>query len=73
MQVTAVYQGNEIGFGEGQHYIYAIEECIDSIDSIYIDNALQDIELYFVGNTEGATLPKIANLTDYYYREREYF
>lgn len=73
MQVTAIYQGSEIGYGEGQHYIYAIEECIDSIDSMYIDNALQDIELHLVGNTEGATLPKIVSLTDYYYREREYF
>jgi len=73
MQVTAIYQGSEIGYGEGQHYIYAIEECINSIDSMYIDNALNDIELHFVGNTDGATLPKIANLTDYLYREKEYF
>ena len=72
MQVTAIYQGSEIGYGEGQHYIYAVEECIDSIDSMYIENALEDIELVF-SDTGNSTLPKYAKLTDYYYREREYF
>ena len=72
MQVTAIYQGSEIGYGEGSSAAYVIEECIDSIDSIHIENALNDIELVFsdMGNS---TLPKYAKLTDYYYREREYF
>lgn len=74
MQVTAIYQGSEIGYGEGQHYIYAIEECMDSIDAMFLDDSIiRDVEMYLVGNTEGAALPKIVNLTDYYYREREYF
>ena len=72
MQVTAIYQGSEIGYGLGDSSQYAIEECIDSIDSMYIDNALDDIELVF-SDTGNSTLPKYAKLTDYYYREREYF
>jgi hypothetical protein len=72
MQVTAIYQGNEIAYGEGSSAAYAIEECIDSIDSMYIENALEDIELAF-SDTGNSTLPKYAKLTDYYYKEREYF
>ena len=72
MQVTAIYQGSEIGFGQGDSSVYAIEECIDSIDSIYIDNALNDIELLF-SDTGNSTLPKYAKLTDYYFKAREYF
>jgi hypothetical protein len=45
MQVTAIYQGSEIGFGEGEGQVYAIEECIDSIDSLYLESVLEDIEL----------------------------
>ena len=72
MQVTAIYQGSEIGYGLGDSSQYAIEECIDSIDSMYIDNALHEIELVF-SDTGNSTLPKYARLTDYYYKAREYF
>ena len=34
-QITAVYQGAEIGYGEGERLAYAKQECLDSIDSIY--------------------------------------
>lgn len=34
-QVTAVYQGSEIGYGEGEGLGYAKQEAIDSIASIY--------------------------------------
>jgi len=34
-QVTALYQDSEIGFGEGDSYEFAMQECIDSIDSFY--------------------------------------
>jgi len=36
---TAIYQGCEIGFGEGEKDCYAVEECIDSIPQIYKDIA----------------------------------
>lgn len=72
MQVTAIYQGSEIGYGIGDSYRYAIEECIDSIPSMYIDCALDDIDLHF-DNVGGTTLPAYVKLTDYYYQERQYF
>ena len=34
-QVTAIYEGCEIGYGEGYSNKYAISECLESIDSIY--------------------------------------
>jgi hypothetical protein len=34
-QVTAIYMDCEIGFGEGDSFDYALEECLESIDSIY--------------------------------------
>lgn len=71
IKVTAIYEGSEIGYGHGG-MVYAIEECIDSIDSIYTDNALHDIELVF-SDVGSSTLPKYAKLTDYYYKAREYF
>jgi hypothetical protein len=72
--VTAVYQGQEIGFGESssEGYLYAIEECIDSIPTMYIEGALDDIDLHF-HNVKGSTLPAYVKLTDYYYQERQYF
>ena len=72
MQVTAIYQGSEIGYGEGSSAVYAIEECLESIESIYIDTDLASIELIF-SDVGGSTYPKHAMATDFYYREREYF
>ena len=34
-QVTAIFEGCEIGYGEGESGSYAIGECLESIDSIY--------------------------------------
>ena len=42
-QVTAVYQGCEIGYGEGEGLDYAKQEAIDSIPSIY-EPVLDQIE-----------------------------
>jgi len=73
MNVTATINGWEIGFGSGGSAQYAIEECIDSIDSIYLeDGVIGDVELIFsfVG---GSGYPKFNKLTDFYYRERHYF
>jgi hypothetical protein len=50
--VTAVYQDSEIGFGEGYSDGYAVEECVDSIPSIYKDMAREDIVL-FVRDSSG--------------------
>ena len=36
-QVTAIYYGSEIGYGEGEGFDYALEECIESMDAIYND------------------------------------
>jgi hypothetical protein len=36
-QVTAVYYGSEIGYGEGDSFDYALEECIESMDAVYDD------------------------------------
>jgi len=34
-QVTAIYQGSEIGFGEGERLDYAVEDCAASISPIF--------------------------------------
>ena len=34
-QVTAIYQGAEIGYGEGEGLRYAKREALESIPSIY--------------------------------------
>jgi hypothetical protein len=48
MNVTATINGWEIGFGSGVSATYAIEECIDSIESIYLDEGvIGDVELTF--------------------------
>ena len=44
-QVTAIYQNNEIGYGEGEGDHYAIEDCMDSIPQIFKDAYTKDIRL----------------------------
>jgi hypothetical protein len=73
MNVTATINGWEIGFGSGTSAAYAIEECIDSIESIYFeDGVIGGIELVF-SDIGGSGYPKHSMLTEYYYRQREYF
>ena len=72
MQVIAIYQGNEIAYGEGTSSAYAIEECISNIEQMYIDEALDEIMLTFA-DIGGSTYPKYMMLTEVYYRERQYF
>jgi hypothetical protein len=73
MQVTATMNGWEIGYGEGESYIYAIEECMSSIESIYLEEGvIGDIQL-ILNDSGNTTLPKYVMLTDYYYKQREYF
>lgn len=35
ISVTAIYQGSEIGYGEGESLSYAIDDCIASISPIF--------------------------------------
>jgi hypothetical protein len=72
MRVTAIYNGSEIGYGQGDSATYAIEECIDSIDSMFIENVIDDIELHF-DDIRNSGYPKFNMLTEFYYRERQYF
>ena len=36
-QVTAIYQGSEIGYGEGEGLLYAIDDCVASISPMFED------------------------------------
>ena len=73
MRVTAIINGWEIGYGEGESSAYAIEECIDSIESIYLDDGvIGDVELRF-SDVKGSGYPKYAMLSEFYYRQRQYF
>ena len=73
MNVTATINGWEIGFGCGDSAQYAIEECINSIESIYLDDSIiGDVELIF-SDVGCSTYPKYSMLKEFYYREREYF
>lgn len=55
-QVTAIFEGCEIGYGEGDSGSYAIEECIESIDNIYQWQNLS-IVLNVLSNTNVNTIP----------------
>jgi len=48
-QVTAIFQGAEIGYGEGESLDYAIEECLTSIPEIFSYGAdPSEIDLLFI-------------------------
>jgi hypothetical protein len=49
-QVTAIWQGSEIGYGEGEGLEYAKEDCMQSLDLIF-DAVLDEIE-YLVIHSE---------------------
>ena len=55
-QVTAIYEGCEIGYGEGLTGSYAIEDCIESIDGIYHEQNLI-ISLHVLSNNNVNTIP----------------
>jgi hypothetical protein len=59
-QITAIYEGCEIGYGEGYSNKYAIGECLESIDSIY-DNANLIISLSVLStdNINGIPLGRV--------------
>ena len=55
-QVKAIYEGCEIGYGEGLTGSYAIEDCLESIDSIYQQEKLI-ISLHVLSNNNVNTIP----------------
>ena len=46
-QVTIVYQGAEIGYGEGEGLAYARQEALESVSSFY-DSVLDCVELIVI-------------------------
>jgi hypothetical protein len=75
IEVTAIYNGEEISSGEGDGYRYAIEDCINNMPEIFTADAdtIHDVQLEFVDVNPGAGLPKYCSLADYFYQAREYF
>jgi hypothetical protein len=55
-QVTAIFMDSEIGYGEGLTGSYAIEDCIESIDNIYMQEKLI-ISLHVLSNNNVNTIP----------------
>ncbi len=41
LQITAIYQGSEIGYGEGEALSYAIDDCAASIPAIFEDEIIE--------------------------------
>lgn len=49
IQVTAIYQNGEVGYGEGESLNYAIDDCAASIPAIFED---ETVELSILENDE---------------------
>ena len=49
--VTAIYDGCEIGFGEGESYDYAMNEAVESISSQYVEMVADEIVLRAISST----------------------
>ena len=75
INVTAIYSGSEIGFGQGDSLDYAIEECIDSIDSMYTSDydVIRFVDLQVTGQNPGSMIPKYINLLDVIHKRKMYF
>jgi len=72
IQVTAIFNGSELSYGEGDTFQYAVEECMAGIDSIYTSDSdtVRFIDLVQLGDKN---LPKFINLNDVFYTSRQYF
>ena len=46
-QVTIVYQGSEIGYGEGERLSYAKQDALDSVPSFY-DSVIDSVEFIII-------------------------
>ena len=56
-QVTAIFQGAEIGYGEGEGLAYSIADCIDSIGSFYLGLDPASVMFRIIGGRVPATMP----------------
>jgi hypothetical protein len=72
VQVTAIFQGSELAYGEGDTFQYAAEECMTSIDPMYTADydTVRSIELVQLGDKN---LPKFIQLSAVFYAPRQYF
>jgi hypothetical protein len=55
--VTAIYEGCEIGFGEGEGIAYATDECIESISQIYKDCVDRQLVAIHIRDENGVMYP----------------
>lgn len=56
-QATAIFQGAEIGYGEGEGVTYTLQECIESIDSFYIGLDPASVIIRIIGGRVPASMP----------------
>ena len=75
LNVTAIYDGCEIGFGQGDSLDYAIEECIESIDSMYTSDydVIRFVDLQVTGQKPSSLIPKYIDLKDVINKPKMYF
>jgi hypothetical protein len=72
VQVTAIFQGAELSFGQGDTFQYAAEECMAGLDSMYTADydTVRSIDLLQLGDKN---LPKFVELSAVFYQPRQYF
>jgi hypothetical protein len=72
VQVTAIFQGTELAFGQGDTFQYAAEECMAGLDSMYTADydTVSSIDLLQLGDKN---LPKFVELSSVFYQPRQYF
>jgi hypothetical protein len=75
INVTAIYSGSEIGFGQGDSLDYAIEECIDSMDDMYKNDwdISRFVDLQVTGQKSTSLIPKYIDLLDVIHKRKMYF
>jgi len=75
INVTAIYSGSEIGFGQGDSLDYAIEECIDSMDDMYKNDwdISRFVNLQVTGQKPSSLIPKYIDLLDVIHKRKMYF
>jgi hypothetical protein len=71
IQVTAYYQGAEIGYGEGESLTYAVEECMSTIDTMYTED--YDTVRFIDLGVNGHNSVKSLDLSTVFYEPRQYF
>ena len=72
IQVTAIFNGSELAYGEGDTFQYAAEECMAGIDSMYTADAdtVRFIDLMQLGDKN---LPKYISMEQMFYAPRQYY